>query len=179
MNNLPQFNEKQIGIINDSVVMAEELVNNYYKLSTSQWLDLRYDVQTLAGLEQNEIIPGPFAHIIRYRGKPKNRHLESYSFDFYKICIQDHEIMDAVRRSEGLDLFPFSLYIVTHELIHVVRFCKFLQNFDASPNEKLSEEKRVHGKTRDILGSVSITGLSGVFEFYNKWDRPTDCPGNL
>ena len=43
-------------------------------------------------------------------------------------------------------LFSLVVYIATHELIHIVRFSKFLQNFHASPDEKQAEEKRVHEK---------------------------------
>ena len=50
------------------------------------------------------------------------------------------------QKMADMQLFPFCLYIVTHELIHIVRFSKFLQRFDASPSEKLSEdEKRRYG----------------------------------
>ena len=75
-------------------------------------------------------------------------------------------------RREDFDhphLFPFSLYIVTHELIHIVRFTKFMQNFVATADEKMDEEMRVHKKTHDILGNIRISGLSPVLAFYNQW----------
>jgi hypothetical protein len=71
-----------------------------------------------------------------------------------------------------MQLFPLVLYIATHELIHIVRFSKFLQSFDASPEETLAEEKRVHAETRDILMSVSIEGMGNVLDFYSKWHHP-------
>jgi len=63
------FSPKQIEIVNNAVAMAEELVSNHYKMSASQWLGPRYDVKTLAELINAEIIDGPFAQIIRYRGQ--------------------------------------------------------------------------------------------------------------
>jgi hypothetical protein len=77
-----------------------------------------------------------------------------------------------LQATPGIELFPFSLYIITHELIHIVRFSKFLQNFDASSEERMAEEKRVHHRTHDILHPVQIEGLSNVLVFYNDWRVP-------
>jgi hypothetical protein len=63
---------------------------------------------------------------------------------------------------------------VTHELIHIVRFSKFLQGFDASQNEIAAEETRVHEITREILGPVGIPELANVLKFYDKWRQPID-----
>ena len=166
------FSPGQLEIVNNAVAMAEELVSNHYKMSASQWLGPRYDVKTLAELVQGEIIDGPFAQIIRYRGQRRNTSLGSATYDFYKICLQDHTIRSTLEETPRIDLFPFSLYIITHELIHIVRFSKFLQSFDASTEERMEEEKRVHRKTHDILQSVQIDGLSNVLEFYNDWRVP-------
>jgi hypothetical protein len=166
------FGSYQIQIINQAVAMAEELVSNNYKMSASQWLGPRYDVKTLAELKPEEIIEGPFAQIIRYKGQRKNTSLGSATYDFYKICLQDHTIQSTIEAAEEIELFPFSLYIITHELIHIVRFSKFLQHFEASPEERMAEEKRVHLRTHEILKSVQLDGLPNVLEFYNDWRVP-------
>jgi hypothetical protein len=166
------FSPNQIEIVNNAVAMAEELVSNHYKMSASQWLGPRYDVKTLAELIKAEIIDGPFAQIVRYRGQRRNTSLGSATYDFYKICLQDHTIRSTLQATPGIELLPFSLYIITHELIHIVRFSKFLQNFDASSEERMAEEKRVHRRTHDILHPVQIEGLSDVLEFYNDWRVP-------
>ncbi len=163
------FGSYQIQIINQAGAMAEELVSNNYKMSASQWLGPRYDVKTLAELKPEEIIEGPFAQIIRYKGRRKNTSLGSASYDFYKICLQDHTIQSTLEETQGVELFPFSLYIITHELIHIVRFSKFLQSFEASAKERMAEEKRVHQRTHEILKPVQIEGLKNVLEFYNDW----------
>ena len=163
------FGSNEIKIVNHAVAMAEELVSNNYKMSASQWLGPRYDVKTLAELKPEEIIDGPFAQIIRYKGRRKNTSLGSATYDFYKICLQDHTIRSTLEKTQAIELFPFSLYIITHELIHIVRFSKFLQNFEASPEERMAEEKRVHLRTHEILKSVQLEGLPNVLEFYNDW----------
>lgn len=163
------FSPNQIGLVNESVVMAEDLVSNYYKMSASQWLGLKYDIKTLDNLCKNEIIQGPFAHVLRYEGRHENSHLISSVYDFYKICIQDHTILSKMRQSPEIKLFPFLLYIITHELIHIVRFRKFLQNFHASSRERMAEEARVHEKTYRVLGGARVSGLNDVFRLYDRW----------
>ncbi|MBU2489079.1 MAG: hypothetical protein KKA60_06785 [Proteobacteria bacterium] len=169
------FEADQIRVMGDAASVAEELVAEAYKMSANQWLRHRYDVCTLAGLEPGEIVCGPFAQIVRYRGQKHQTSLGSASYDFYKICLQDHAILDAVEQRRELSLYPFALYVLCHELVHVVRFSLFLQHFDATWPEKMAEERRVHEKTRKILEKASIPGLSRLLKFYRKWQPPPDA----
>ncbi len=166
---LKKFDASQIKEVNDSVALAEEVVSEYYKMSAGQWLRGGYDVKTLADLEKNEIVFGPFAQIIRYAAKKKDAVLETSTYDFYKICLQDHSILATLAKNPRIDLFPFSLYIIAHELIHIVRFGTFMQSFTASENEKMAEESRVHGLTYRILKPVKADGLDRVFDYYAQW----------
>jgi len=81
MKKLQTFNTDQIKIVNDSVEIAEELVSNHYKMSASQWLHRRYDVKTLVDLSPDEVVHGPFAQIIRYKGQRKDTSLGSSTYD--------------------------------------------------------------------------------------------------
>ena len=168
------FNAKQIQIVNQAVTLSEELVSNHFKMSASQWLRPKYDVKTMVDLSSNEIVEGPFAQIIRYQGYRKGSSLGSESYDFYKICLQDHTILSTLADTPCLSLMPFSLYIITHELIHIIRFSKFLQNFDANPDEKMSEERRVHTLTHQILDDVNVSGIADVLDFYRQWRKPIE-----
>ena len=174
MKPLATFTPAQTQEIEHAVRMAEDLVSNYYKMSASEWLHPKYDVKTMVQLTDSEIVQGPFAQIIRYKGQPKDKALGSSAFDFYKICLQDHAILDAIERDPELELFAFALYIITHELIHIVRFAKFAQSFEASPGEKMDEEHRVHAYTHDILQPLQIPGLIRVLDFYARWRKPLE-----
>ncbi len=100
----------QIDIINNCVAMAEELVSNFYKMSASQWSDAcAYDIKTLVDLSPEEIVHGPFAQVIRYTGWRKNSSLGSSTYDFYKICLQDHAIIESLNRSSDLNMLSFIL----------------------------------------------------------------------
>ncbi len=168
------FSPEQIIIVNQAAAMAEELVSNHYKMSLTEWKRPRYDFKTLADLDPDEIVDGPLAQIIRYEGKPRHAFLNSSTYDFYKICFQDHAIVKLLAQNPSIMLFSLVLYIATHELIHIVRFSKFLQNFHASPDEKQTEEKRVHEKTHEILSDIKLSGISEVFEFSKSWQIPLD-----
>ena len=163
------FDKAQMHIVNHAVAMAEELVSNYYKMSLNQWLRPKYDIKTIAELNPDEIVDGPYAQLVRYQGQRKGSSLGSSSYDFYKICIQDHTILATLRQRPELSLDAFCLYIVTHELIHIVRFSKFLQNFNASADEKLAEEKRVHRITYQILSEVPMPEMQHVMAYYQQW----------
>ena len=170
-NNLqgPTFNAEQLRTVNQAATMAEELVSNEFKMSANEWLRPKYDVKTLKELSDKEIVEGPFAQIIRYQGQRKGSSLGSESYDFYKICLQDHTILATLGHKPEIALMPFCLYIIAHELIHIVRFSKFLQNFEANQEEKLEEERRVHGITRRILADVGVSGMAEVLTFYKEW----------
>lgn len=174
MQGLQRFQEGELRIVNEAVAIAEEISSNAYKMSSAEWRGRRYDIKTLADLTPEEVVHGPFAQIIRYVGRKTETSLSSSEYDFYKICLQDHTILSALKKFPELRLLPFTLYIVTHELIHVIRFTKFLQAFDASESEKIMEEARVHEKTQAVLRQAQIPDMGAVFDFYRAWQGPLD-----
>lgn len=160
------FSSEQMNVVKEAVALAEELTSNHFKYSTSQWRRSRYDIRTLRDLHGHEIINGAFAQILRYVGRPKGSALGSKRFDFYKICIQDHEILRALEEDPRLDLYPLMVYVTTHELVHIVRFSRFLQMFEVYPSERLEEECRVHAITGEILSSIRVSGVQALVEAY-------------
>lgn len=169
------FSESDLHVVGAAVGVAEDRVSDFYKLSASQWLRYRYDIRTLADLAEDEIVFGPYAQVIRYEARPADANLGSSAFDFYRICLQDHAILRTLSEVPSISLQPFLQYIATHELVHVVRFCKFLQIFDASEEEKRIEEDRVHRRTREILAPLRIDGMAEVLEFFRAF-REGDAP---
>ncbi len=171
MKKISYFNNQELLKVDEAVKMSEELINNYFKMSSGQWLKNRYDIKTAKDLSAHEYVKGPFAQVIKYEGRKKGVPLGSSLFSFYKVCLQDGAILSAVSKKDGLSLEPFLLYILTHELVHVVRFLKFKQRYE-NRNEAdvtLDEERRVHFLTHEILKSVPFPRLSQVFEFYKDW----------
>lgn len=156
-------------MVSQAVEIAEDVTANYFKISTAQWKQVRYDIRTLAELSEDEVTESAFAQITRYSRKPGHTVPGGRPYDFFKICLQDHNIMAAVERDEPLELLPLAVYVVTHELVHVVRFCKFLQRFDVDPLERQEEEGRVHVITQQALGALSLSNMVYVLRAYQNY----------
>ena len=152
----------------EALVVAEEMTSDYFKLTSRHWLTARYDIFTLAHLREEEISPHALALVAKYDGYPEGRVLKSSSFDFYRVCLQDHNILKTLATREDLKLFPFLCYILTHELVHIVRFSRFEARFDTSAEEKLQEENRVHRLTWKILAPLHSLDLGPVIQYYQQ-----------
>ena len=165
------FDETELEKVATAALRAEEMVYNYFKLSSSQWLKNRYDIKTAAQLAPHERVEGPFAQVLKYEGRRQNQSLGSSAFSLYHVCIQDPSILGLISRHPEVELPPFLLYILVHELVHVVRFARFEHRYEnaSEANVTREEEKKVHGITRDIIASKSVPGIQQVFEFYKEW----------
>jgi hypothetical protein len=165
------FNRAEMEQVNQAAVICEELVNDYYKLSPGQWLKNRYDIKTARDLSLHEQVTGPFAQVVKYEGRKKDVPLGSSRFSLYTVCIQDPAVLSTVAAHRNLALFPFLLYVLVHELVHVVRFLQFSHRYEhtSEASVTLAEERKVHGLTYGILQPVSIAGLDQIFDFFEKW----------
>lgn len=153
------FSRPQKSVIDRVFSKAENLVGGYYRLTPEQMKEHQYDVRTLAKLEKHEVSDNAFAHLCKYViGGPEGNNTGP---GFYRICLQDNRILEAVQRGNPFIQFPSLMtYIAVHELIHVVRFNKGESDFDLSHSEREIEEEKVHGITRNVLQGVS-NRLSG------------------
>lgn len=166
MRDILCFNSEQMETLNQAIIIAEDLISNYYKISFSEWKRYRYDINTLASLKPNEITELAFAQIVRYTCNPEKKLRGGLHTDYYKICLQDHVILRAIMREKNLPLLPLAAYIVTHELIHVVRFSKFLRGFIVDWKEQEEEETLVHQLTYRLLKGVKLPRLQYVLDVY-------------
>jgi hypothetical protein len=164
------FNAVQMPMAKRAFNDAENLVSRQFRLSEDQFKKNKYDVKTLACLEQQEIKEGAFAHLCKYSyEKPGGFSGNSKdSFDFYRICLQDNIILDAVERANPfIKLNPLMLYIAVHELIHVLRFSNGQIDFDADREEKEKEEAVVDNLTRAALQPVKCHDLEIVLDCFS------------
>lgn len=130
----------------------------------------KYEVKTLAFLNEHEVKDGAFAHLCKYAYE-KQSVVEpegEEGFDFYRVCLQDNIILDAVDRANSfIKLSPLMLYIAVHELIHVLRFGNGAIDFDASQEEKTQEEMIVHNLTRDALRTVRQNDMDIILDCFS------------
>jgi hypothetical protein len=160
------FKDYDLVTIGDALDIAEDATGNFYKFSTGQWKRHAYEVKTLLSLSSDEISKYAFALLNKGSRVVDGLESKTKKRDFYFICLQDHLILKALRRDNELGLLPLLVYVFTHELVHIVRFCNFYQRFDVSGNEKEREETVVHATTFDILQNVSLSRLDYVLDSY-------------
>jgi len=164
------FSAENIKTVSDALDIAEDRTGGYYKVSLDQWKRYRYGVKTLSTLSANEIAPDPaFALLNKYSDQGNAYHPMAWKRDFYSICLQDHQILNALSRDGNLTLLPLMVYVFTHELIHIVRFCRFAQRFDVGGEDREKEEKIVHAKTLEVLENLSLKNLEYILDVYRDY----------
>lgn len=164
------FTDPELGIVERSLEEAEGLVAARLGVSGREWGALPYDVRTLAFLAQEEVTDRAMAQVAKYECRLAMDPEPPRIIDFYRVCIQDHKVLESLERSRrDLRLEPFLLYILTHELIHVVRFSRALQHFEVTGTGRLQEEQRVHQQTFDCLQENDTPGLAAVLHAYRRF----------
>ncbi|MBA7632883.1 hypothetical protein ES703_40438 [subsurface metagenome] len=166
---LKYFNQRQLGILGEALDIAEDMTSNYFKLSLSQWKRHPFDVKTLSNLFGEDIKDNTFALLKKYMEAGNGKREPLYKRrESYLICMQDHHILKALRRDSDLELLPLLAYILTHELVHIVRFCNFQMRFDTQEeHSRVKEERIVHQTTYKILKELSLPSLSYILGSYN------------
>jgi hypothetical protein len=160
---LSPFSRENMFTVSEALHIAEDKIGDFYKLSLVQWKRHRFSVRTLAELNKEEITYEVFALLEkRYR----THRVLNASEDHYSICLQDHEILKATKRDKHVVLLPLLVYVFTHELVHIVRFCNFIQRFDAKGKDRDKEERLVHSTTYDILKKIAMPNLDYVLDSY-------------
>jgi len=158
------FDSAQLELVKQATLISEDVISDRFQLTSHTWRKYRYDLRTFKELSPEEIVPEAFAQIVRYaRPVPPERLRQG---DFYSICLQDHNILPALKREARLKLFPLLVYVITHELVHIVRFYKFVQFFHADRSQRAAEEARVHQITYEMLRKNQMPDLTQIFEFY-------------
>ena len=171
------FNQEQIPAAVKAFNDAEKLVSRHFRLNEDDLRKNRYDVKTLAFLEEHEVKDGAFAHLCKYsyeKGSDLGPETKE-GFDFYRVCLQDNIILDAVDRANTFIKFsPLMLYIAVHELIHVFRFGNGAIDFNAPQEEKEQEEKIVHNLTKSALQPVKRNDLEIVLDCFSSEYKISD-----
>ncbi len=168
------FTAEQIALTGKSFSQAEKMAGSYFRIGPTEWRERRYDVKTLAFLEQHEVREGAFAHLCKYQIEKAAGESDRGSH-FYRICLQDDRILDAVERAHSfIRLSPLLLYIAAHELVHVIRFERGEGNFDAGEEERWTEEEKVHRITQNLLKPATDPDMNLVLDCFSNRYRIGD-----
>ena len=160
------FKKDDIQTVGEALEIAEDATGNFYKFSLGQWKRHRYDVKTLSSLKAHEITQQAFALLNRGSRLVSDFESKTKKRDFYFICLQDHQILEAMKRDKSLGFLSLLVYVFTHELVHVVRFSNYFQRFGVSGTEKEKEEIIVHETTFKILENLTLPKLEYVLDSY-------------
>jgi hypothetical protein len=149
-----QFSSPQRNLVFQALDEAEDRTARYYCIPPFRWEKLRYDLLTRKD-HGWEPLPDPMLARVRCLQRiDVNR-----PFDFYRIELNDGSILAAAQREDLLkerDFYPFLVYILTHEMVHLVRLSSILDNWarTLAPQDE-SEEHRVQEISRRILTGTS------------------------
>ncbi len=147
-----QFSPRQRRLVFKAMEEAENRTAEYYCIPPFRWEQLRYDLLTRRDSEW-EPLPDPMLARLRcFETINPTR-----AFDFYRIELNDGAILQTAEREKlAANLYPFLVYILTHEMVHMVRLSSILEDGPwsrTSCNE--SEEDRVQNISRNILTGAS------------------------
>ena len=160
------FEQETLKTVSEALEIAEDRTGNFYKYSLGQWKRHRYDVKTECQLSREERATSAFALLHKYSRSSRGLATRTREEDFYFICLQDQQILQALQRDKNLQLLPLLVYIFTHELVHIVRFCNFSERFEISGKGRDREEGIVHATTYDILRKLSLLHMDYILDAY-------------
>ena len=163
------FDKKQCNWVGEVLEIAETLTGNYFQVDLEDVGRFPYDLRTLANLRHQEKTRRALAQVCKYEYQNKKTPFRDGGKEFYRICLQDDKILNTVRADGQSLLEPLLLYIVTHELIHVIRFSMEPKKFYLHSKEKKIEERDVHCKTYELLRSFRDPQVDLLLERYRPW----------
>lgn len=125
------------------------------KLSNREIKRLLYDVYFI---NDEDFLKNQYAVI--FKGEILSD-LPSLRRDIYLIYLNFQKIF-----SQQSFLKELMLYILTHELVHLVRFIRYETDFYLK--NKWEEEKRVHIITKEILKDFKLPYMKKVFSYFDR-----------
>jgi hypothetical protein len=176
MERLHRFGKAELRLVERVRAEAEELIGEFYVLAPREWERMHYEVRTLDELTPEEICDRAFAQVLCYDWVKRVGTNVINRRNVYRICLQDHRILRAARAEErSIDgdkpaLEPLLLYVLTHELVHIVRFSQDLQCLTLPTDLRPQEEKSVDRTTRQILAPLADGALRRVMATFSDHD---------
>jgi hypothetical protein len=141
------FGLEQLSLLQTALRRSEALVARGFRIPALPSQRYPYELVTPVDLRESERAEEALAHLVIYeRDRPRGtEHL-------YRICLQDDLILRRANEGEGQGwLEALLVYILTHELVHVVRFQRDEGSFMAAPEARQIEEAQVHQLTLALL----------------------------
>lgn len=159
------FTEYDRTIVDRAARLAEGLILRYFNLASDDWMKNPYSLLTWRQVAPWLRDANVFAQTVRFGSRKNKSPQKDIDGTLYGILLQDPAILRALLRPRQHDLWTLGLFVLTHELVHIVRFREYQVDFFGSVNEQEKEEKLVHGITREILSGVeNMDDLLNLYE---------------
>jgi hypothetical protein len=157
-----QFTPRERCLAFHALADAEARTSGYYCIPPFRWQKLHYDLLTRKDREWRPLPEGMLARTQRCELRTTRRPELS---DFFRIELNDPGILTAAHRERlRNDIYPLLLYILTHEMVHLVRLSSILTDAEQLTLPRESEESRVSQIARSILMTATAPGLDAVLE---------------
>jgi hypothetical protein len=163
------FDRRQKSWVGEALEIAETLAGEYFEVDLNDFERFPYDLQTLANLQGPEKTRRALAQVCKYEYQNPNRPPKITPKEFYRICLQDDRILDRTQKETPEILRPLLLYVISHELIHVIRFSMDPGKFHLNLKEKRIEEKNVHRMTYELLKTFKDPWVEFLLHHYRRW----------
>lgn len=164
MRSAGYFTTSDRAVLQRAAHLAEGLTQRYFDLGHNLWRRNPYAMYTREEVGETLSHDDVFANIVRIEA-PRQKQTQVSAPPKYGIVLHDPNILTALLRSCRHDLWTLGLFVLTHELIHIVRFREFSVDFFASSAERDQEERVVYSMTREILSGV--TTIDDVLSLYD------------
>jgi hypothetical protein len=172
------FTRSDLVTISRAACLAEQLTVEYFSLPGDEWRRNRYGVFTRKEAGDHLFIDDVFAHLVRFKPtKAVRKQAAGGEEESFGIVLQDPNILRAVLRSWAHDLWTLLLFVLTHELVHIVRFRRCQADLFAPEAERQSEEDLVHAITGEIL--TGVDNMDSLLQAYDPRTRRTNPVQNL
>ncbi|MBM4327508.1 MAG: hypothetical protein FJ118_10135 [Deltaproteobacteria bacterium] len=154
------FTTTDLATIFRAASVAENLTGAFFDLANDEWTRNPYGVFTRKEVDSTLYREDAFAQVVLCSARRPAAGKVPLEEGF-AIVLQDPTILRALLRAGSPDLWTLILFVLTHELVHIVRFRKFRIDCLAphSETEREKEEQLVHSLTRKILAGVTNTDL--------------------
>ena len=146
-----QFNLEQIALLNRCKAACEGLVAERFRIPALPSSLYPYELATLIALDPGERSDVALAHLVVYE-----RQRASGVERLFRVCLMDDLILTRAAEAPRPWLRSLLSYVLAHELIHVVRFCRQEQSYLLPGQLREQEERRVHELTLELLASQEL-----------------------
>ena len=168
---VPYFNTTEKKIIYSALAEAAEYLSEFYCFSPREWFNYCYDLKTELEANLDNCSRNAFAEVMQYT--PTLKDLSPFPKERYQICLFDPKILKTLWRYPDLEFYPFMIYILTHELIHIARFCQDFHPFECDEESLQREEQKVSRLTQQVLDVKKSESLSKISSLYSTIASPS------